>query len=455
MQDTRQIFSVKHLTRYIKDAFDLDEVLQDVWVRGELSNFVHHSRGHMYFTVKDEESKIKGVMFAGYNRYLKFIPKNGTRVLIRGSVSVYERDGQYQLYAKEMQPDGIGSLYMAFEQLKEKLEGEGLFAERWKKSIPAYPSRVGVITSPTGAAIRDIITTIRRRYPAADILLHPVAVQGEHAAPSICAAIRRMNERSDVDVLIVGRGGGSIEELWAFNEEAVARSIFASRIPVISAVGHETDFTIADFVADVRAATPTAAAEIAVPHMQEIQRHLEALSGRLSTSLRHQVRRLRERLERMQRSYVLRQPERHVMQYNQELDRLTQRLLRAGGTYHIQKQAQWKEMHRHLLQHNPAVAVQRASDRVADRTQRLHRAMEALLKEKGAQIDRHIDKLDALSPLKVMRRGYSLVFKQTEEGEQLVTTVAQAAEGERISVRLADGTLLCRVEETQKGETHG
>ncbi|MFT9848041.1 exodeoxyribonuclease VII large subunit [Aneurinibacillus sp. REN35] len=454
MQDTRQVFSVKHLTRYIKDAFDFDEVLQDVWVRGELSNFVHHSRGHMYFTVKDEESKIKGVMFAGYNRYLKFIPKNGTRVLIRGSVSVYERDGQYQLYAKEMQPDGIGSLYMAFEQLKAKLEEEGLFAEQWKKPIPSYPSRIGVITSPTGAAVRDIITTIRRRYPAADILLHPVSVQGEHAAPSICDAIKRMNELSDIDVLIVGRGGGSIEELWAFNEETVARSMYHSRIPIISAVGHETDFTIADFVADVRAATPTAAAEIAVPHMLEIGRHIDALNGRLSTSLRHQVRRLRERLERMQRSYVLRQPERHIMQYEQELDRLTQRLMRAGEHYHIQKQAQWREMHRHLLQHNPSIAVQRANDRVDDRKQRLQRSMGALLREKSGRLDRYIDKLDALSPLKVMRRGYSLVFKETSEGEKLVTTVEQAAEGEQVSVRLADGTLVCRIEETQKGETN-
>jgi exodeoxyribonuclease VII large subunit len=455
MQDTRQIFSVKDLTRYIKDTFDFDEVLQDVWIRGELSNFVHHSRGHMYFTVKDEECKIKGVMFAGYNRYLKFIPKNGTRVLIRGSVSVYERDGQYQLYAKEMQPDGIGSLYMAFEQLKEKLEAEGLFDEQHKKPIPAYPSCVGVITSSTGAAVRDIITTIRRRYPVANVLLYPVAVQGEYAVPSICHAIEQMNERQDVDVLIVGRGGGSIEELWAFNEEAVARSIFLSHIPVISAVGHETDFTIADFVADVRAATPTAAAEIAVPHIQELERRIEMLTGQLATSLRYQVRRLRERLERLQRSYVLRQPERHVMQYEQELDRLQQRLTRAARQYRIQKQAQWKEIHRHLLQYNPQVATQRAGERLVHQQQRLRRAMEIIMKEYKQQLGRQLDKLDTLSPLKVMRRGYSLVFKETEETEQLITTAEQASIGEKIAVRLADGELKCRVEEIQKGDNHG
>lgn len=455
MQDTRQIFSVKDLTRYIKDTFDFDELLQNVWVRGELSNFVHHSRGHMYFTVKDEESKIKGVMFAGYNRYLKFIPKNGTRVLIRGSVSVYERDGQYQLYAKEMQPDGIGSLYMAFEQLKEKLESEGLFDERHKKPIPLYPSRVGVITSPTGAAVRDIITTIRRRYPAANVLLYPVAVQGEHAAPSICRAIEEMNRRQDVDVLIVGRGGGSIEELWAFNEEAVARSIFRSQIPVISAVGHETDFTIADFVADMRAATPTAAAEIAVPHMQVLRRRIEELTGRLGTSLRYQVKRLRERLTRIQRSYVLRQPERYAMQYEQELDRLQQRLGRAARQYRIQKQAQWKEMHRHLLQYSPAVTTRLERERLDDRQKRLIRAMQMLIREKDQQLNRQLDKLDALSPLKVMRRGYSLVFQEAEGAERLVTSVEQTSVGEQVAVRLVDGTLTCRVEEMKKGENHG
>lgn len=455
MQDTRQIFSVRDLTRYIKDAFDFDEVLQNVWVRGELSNFVHHSRGHMYFTVKDEECKIKGVMFAGNNRYLKFIPKNGTRVLIRGSVSVYERDGQYQLYAKEMQPDGIGSLYMAFEQLKEKLEKEGLFDERNKKAIPRYPSRIGVITSPTGAAVRDIITTIRRRYPVANVLLYPVAVQGEHAAPSISRAINEMNERQDVDVLIVGRGGGSIEELWAFNEEVVARSISCSHIPVISAVGHETDYTIADFVADVRAATPTAAAELAVPHMQELHHRIDVLSGRIATSLRHQVKRLRERLERLQRSYVLRQPERHVMQYEQELDRLQQRLVRATEQYHIQKQARWKEMHRHLLQYNPTATIQRERERLHNRQERLERAMRMLVKEREQELVRQIGKLDALSPLKVMKRGYSLVFKEAEGKQNLVTAVGQTAVGEKVAVRLADGALICRVEETQKGDING
>ncbi|AMA72520.1 MULTISPECIES: exodeoxyribonuclease VII large subunit [Aneurinibacillus] len=448
MGDTRQIFSVKDLTRYIKDTFDFDEVLQNVWVRGELSNFVHHSRGHMYFTVKDEECRIKGVMFAGYNRYLKFVPKNGTRVLIRGSVSVYERDGQYQLYAKEMQPDGIGSLYMAYEQLKQKLETEGMFDAKHKKPLPLYPTKVGIITSPTGAAVRDIITTIRRRYPVAHVLLYPVEVQGEHAVPSICRAIDEMNKRHDIDVLIVGRGGGSIEELWAFNEEAVARSIFRSQIPIISAVGHETDFTIADFAADVRAATPTAAAELAVPHLQELHRQLETLKERMAVSLRYKVDRFRERLERVRNSYVLRQPDRRVMQCEQELDRLQERLVRAVRQYGMQKRAEWKEMHSRLLSRSPVAAAKRARERAESQWQRLQRVMQVLLREQTQRLDRQLARLDALSPLKVMRRGYSLVFK--EDGRRLIKSVNEATTGEQVAVRLSDGVLQCKVEDKHK-----
>ncbi len=240
--------------------------LQNVWVRGEISNFTHHTSGHMYFSLKDADSRLKCIMFASYNQKLAFIPREGAKVLACGNISVYERDGQYQFYVTQMQPDGIGSLFMAFEQLKKKLEAEGLFAPAAKKPIPRFPKAIGVITSPTGAAVRDIITTLQRRHPSVPVLLYPVLVQGKQAAPSIVKAIRDMNEMNEVDVLIVGRGGGSLEELWAFNEEIVARAIHASVLPVISAVGHETDFTIADFAADLRAATPTAAAELAVPH---------------------------------------------------------------------------------------------------------------------------------------------------------------------------------------------
>ncbi|MEV2648714.1 exodeoxyribonuclease VII large subunit, partial [Paenibacillus larvae] len=239
----RKILSVKELNRYMKMKLESDSVLQDVWVRGEISNFTHHSSGHMYFTLKDKDSRLKSIMFASQNQRLSFRPKEGTMVLARGNISVYERDGQYQFYVQQMQPDGMGNLYLAFEQLKKKLESEGLFALERKKPIPKYPKAIGVVTSPTGAAVRDIIITLQRRFPSVPVYLYPVLVQGAQAAPSITKAIDAMNRDGEVDVLIVGRGGGSLEELWAFNEELVARSIFASAIPVISAVGHETDFT--------------------------------------------------------------------------------------------------------------------------------------------------------------------------------------------------------------------
>jgi len=238
---TPQIWTVSQLTRCVKQLLERDPQLSDVWVRGEISNFTHHTSGHMYFTLKDSQSRIKVVMFASYNRFLRFLPKNGTKAIVRGSLAVYERDGVYQLYAREMQPDGLGSLYLAFQQLKEKLQAEGLFDPQRKRPLPAFPRTIGVVTSPTGAAVRDIVTTIRRRFPQAAIVIIPAIVQGEEAPASIEAAIRLSNRYERLEVLIVGRGGGSIEELWAFNDERVARAIAAARVPVISAVGHETD----------------------------------------------------------------------------------------------------------------------------------------------------------------------------------------------------------------------
>lgn len=454
MEKTRLIYSVKEITRRMKDLFEQNEDLQDVWVRGELSNFTHHSSGHMYFTIKDEGSRMKAVMFAGNNRYLRFIPKNGARVIIRGSITIYERDGQYQLYAREMQPDGIGSLYLAFEQLKEKLAQEGLFDPTHKKPIPVFPKTIGVITSPTGAAIRDIITTIRRRYPLGRVLLLPVLVQGEQAAGSISRAIQEMNRRMEVDVLIIGRGGGSIEELWAFNEEIVARSIFQSKIPVISAVGHETDFTISDFVADIRAATPTAAAEIAVPHLHELREKILRLQGRMSTAMKQQLRDQRNRLERAKKSYVFRQPGQQVYQYQQALDRLQDRLKGAMAQKSLGQRNRWKENYRMLLTFTPQAKLQGLAKQNEQIRHRLHRAMVTLWKDHARQTDHLIGKLDALSPLKVMGRGYALVF-QEEEKKTLVKSIGDVDPGKQILVRLHDGELTCTVNGKKEGDIHG
>lgn len=314
----KRYLTVTALTKYLRRKIETDKHLRNVWLQAEISNFSHHSRGHMYFTLKDENARLSAVMFSFQNKFLKFKPENGMKVLVKGEINVYEPQGQYQIYVQSMEPDGIGSLYLAYEELKKKLAKEGLFDEQRKKPIPSFPSHIGIITSPTGAAIRDILTTIERRFPFVKRTLLPVNVQGRQAAPSIVKAIERANA-SDFDVLIVGRGGGSIEELWAFNEEQVARSMSASNIPIISAVGHETDFTISDFVADLRAPTPTAAAELAVPSMIELHKHLTQLTSRLNYHLTQDVKRKKEQLAALENTYAFKYP----IQLNKQKEQLS------------------------------------------------------------------------------------------------------------------------------------
>lgn len=449
MQTSQRVLSVKDLTKYIKLKLEGDALLQDVWVRGEISNFTHHSSGHMYFTLKDDGGRVKCVMFASHNQRLAFIPKEGTRVIARGNVSVYDRDGQYQYYVTMMQPDGIGSLFLAFEQLKKKLEQEGLFDERRKRPIPRYPQTVGLITSPTGAAVRDMVTTLRRRYPAVRIVLYPALVQGKQAAASIAAAIEQMNRHGEADVLIVGRGGGSLEELWPFNEEAVARSIRASAIPIISAVGHETDFTIADFAADLRAATPTAAAELAVPHRIELQQQLDAYRRRLLIAARGRTERGRERLARLRRSPYLLQPRRQLVQPVQRLDRLQEQL-----RYHMQSKLRSATAALHaagrvLHGHNPRERARQAALTVERSRLALVRVARRIVRDKRLLLHSRIAELDALSPLKVMQRGYGLVY---DEQGSLVKSVRELAPGDSVAVRLGDGRANCVVQQLVEEE---
>lgn len=440
----RTILSIKELNRFIKMRLESSDLLQDVWLRGEISNFTRHSSGHMYFTLKDADSRIKSIMFASHNQKLAFLPREGSRVLARGSVSVYERDGQYQFYVREMQPDGIGALYLAYEQLKTKLEAEGLFSPERKRSIPKFPKAVGVITSPTGAAVRDIIITLQRRFPTVPVLLYPVLVQGTQAAPSIVRAIEAMNALAEVDVLIVGRGGGSLEELWAFNEEIVARSISRSRIPVISAVGHETDFTIADFVADLRAATPTAAAELAVPHQLELKRQLADYSQRLHQALHGGIQRRRDALNRLRRSPYMVSPQRQLLlPAAQRLDRMTaelamqmrQRLARAAESY--------MRLEGRMQARSPHAAVQAARQRTGAASRSLRLAMSRMTADRRQEWLARLRQLDALSPLKVMQRGYSLVYDENER--KVVNSINQVQIGDLIKVRLSDGKLNCHI----------
>src|SRR5690625_2481185 len=316
--------TVSALTKYIKRKIDMDSHLQNVWLKGEISNFNHHSRGHMYLTIKDDQSRVQSIMFAGNNRHLKFTPENGMNVLIRGDIGVFEPFGQYQLYIQEMEPDGIGSLYLAYEQLKEKLKKAGFFADAHKQKIPVYPKHIGIITSPTGAAVRDMLTTIKRRYPIVDVTIIPAIVQGSSAADSIKEAIETANNHH-YDLLIIGRGGGSIEDLWGFNEEIVAQAIFHSAIPIISAVGHETDHTISDFVADLRAPTPTAAAELAVPSKLELLDRNRSMKDSMTRALRGRIENEQKQLNRLKQSYAFRYPKNLLQQKEQELDKHTDR----------------------------------------------------------------------------------------------------------------------------------
>jgi len=398
-----EVISVAQLNHYVKALLEGDPRLASVHVSGEISNFTHHYQsGHMYMTLKDDGAAVRAVMFKWSASKLQFRPEDGMKVIVKARVSLYENTGGYQIYIDEMQPDGVGALQVAFEQLKKKLAGEGLFDENRKKPLPKYPSRVGVITSPTGAAVRDILNVLGRRYPLADVVFCPVLVQGDGAAPSIVDAIRRFNAINAVDVLIVGRGGGSIEDLWAFNEEIVARAVADSAIPVISAVGHETDFTICDFVADLRAPTPSAAAELAVPDAGRLLSFMDNVRARLSTATRNHISGASARLNLLKEKRCLSAPQYYTEEQSMRLDYLTRRFVAA------------------------------AQQQLGGADRRLAAAA---------------SKLDALSPLKVLGRGYSIGY--TADGGVL-DSVSRVQVGDTLHLKLADGTLHCEITEKQE-----
>ncbi|MDB5083141.1 MAG: exodeoxyribonuclease large subunit [Bacilli bacterium] len=447
------ILTIGELTRYIKARIDTDSNLQGCYIKGELSNFTRHSSGHLYFTLKDDTSRIKAVMFKGAARLLPFLPKDGMKVIARGSVSIFERDGSYQFYADEMQPDGLGSLHLAYEQLKQRLEAEGLFSLVRKRPLPKFPAAIGVITSPTGAAVRDIITTIRRRFPISSVLLYPVLVQGTGAAPSITRAIEEMNRLQEVQVLIVGRGGGSLEELWAFNEETVARAIYASGIPVISAVGHETDFTIADFVADVRAATPTAAAELAVPFLTDLQRGLEASTERLINRAQTMLGQHRKDLDKLGDSRGLTHPHLIVDRRRELIDHHARHLELSLTRQASGAKARVQEWILRLQAQLPTGRVRSLRERLEYLQMRATTASTNRYTLQQSRLDQLILGLNAYNPLGAMRRGYSLVYEANQGGKKanqvraprLVRKIQDVNLGDVVSVRLQNGWLECQV----------
>lgn len=438
--------TVKALTKYIKRKFDADPHLRNVYVKGELSNVKIHTSGHIYFTIKDDQTRMPAVMFAAQARSLKFKPESGMNVLLQGDVNVYEGSGQYQLYAQLMQPDGIGELFVAFEQLKEKLAKEGLFHPTRKKQIPKYPQKIGVITASTGAAIRDIVTTLSRRYPLAEVIIFPALVQGAGAAPSIVKALKRAHSYPDLDVCIVGRGGGSIEDLWAFNEEIVAREIANSTIPIISAVGHETDTTIADYVSDLRAPTPTAAAELAVPNQLDL---LERVSNRKSqmvsivTAILSQE---RKRLTRVMSAYPLAYPERLYRPFVERLTRANEQLERNGRTIFQQKQQHLAQQTMRLTLQNPQRMVLLHQKNVQASQQRLHMAAQKNVQTKGRSFSNMIQLLEALNPLKIMDRGYSLTY----QNDQVVKSIEDINPDQPLHIKLQDGVIIASIDSINK-----
>lgn len=443
--------TVSALTKYVKRKFDTDPHLKNIWLKGEISNFKHHSRGHMYLTIKDEHSRVQSVMFAGNNRRLKFRPENGMNVLIRGEISVFEPYGQYQLYIQQMEPDGIGSLYVAFEQLKEKLHKQGFFDDGVKKKLPTYPEHIGVITSPTGAAVRDIITTIKRRYPIVRTTVLPVLVQGTNAANSIKRAIEFANEQADFDVLIVGRGGGSIEELWSFNEEIVAQAIFHSKIPIISAVGHETDITISDFIADLRAPTPTGAAELAVPSQMELKDKISSLTRSLTRAITTTIGNSENHLKQLKEAYAFRYPEQLVVQKEQELDKQVERLEKSFSQFITTKQESLQHLNKRLINQHPKSHAARLEKELNQLTKQQTYFMKQIIEKKSNQFTSTIEKLTLLNPLETMKRGYAIPY--TSNGN-IINSTEKVEEHDNITIKLSDGTLACNVLEV-KEENHG
>lgn len=401
-RENAEIFSVSVLNEYIKNIFENNRTLSSVTVRGEISNFTNHRSGHLYFSLKDSDGQIRAVMFRSRAQGLKFMPESGMKVIIHGSVTVYPRDGSYQIYVSSMQPDGIGALYLAYEQMKARLAEEGLFDDIHKKPIPMYPRRIGVITSPTGAAVRDIINVTGRRYPMADIYLYPALVQGAGSEDSLVRALDYLDKSGLCDVIIIGRGGGSIEDLWSFNSEKLARRIFDAKTPIISAVGHETDFTICDFVSDMRAPTPSAAAEIAVPDRRELMMRVDQLDERLATALIRSVQRARERL-------------------NVLSDR--------AGAESVRRMLEGKRDEVNYLNEKSALLIR------------------SILQAKRDMLSSSAAKANALSPLSTLSRGYSVA----EKDNVVIKSVNELSKGDRLTLIMRDGTAVTEVVEI-KGE---
>ena len=440
--------SVSTLTRYLKMKFDRDPYLERVYLTGQVSNF-RKRPNHQYFSLKDEKAVIQATIWSGVYKKLGFELEEGMKVNVIGRVQLYEPSGSYSIVIEKAEPDGIGALAVQFEQLKKKLGEEGLFQDKFKQALPQFPKKIGVVTSPSGAVIRDIITTVSRRFPGVDILLYPTKVQGEGAAVEVAANIRRANEREDLDVLIIGRGGGSIEDLWAFNEEIVVRAIFESQIPIISSVGHETDTTLADFVADRRAATPTAAAELATLVTKlDLLGHLSQQQNRLANASSNRLSYQRERLHKLASSVIFRQPERLYDGYLQKLDQLILRLKQKIREYYSEEVQQVKILQHRLESLSPLRQVQRYQEQVRQQERLLRSNMAVIYDHKVAEAKRLSDALLMLDTSRIVARGYAIIQKN----ETVIEASEDIKEKDQLTILMRDGQVQVEVKDVKRQE---
>ena len=456
-------FSVSQINSYLKKKFNMDPKLKNIQVKGELSNYKSYANGHDYFTLKDENSQIKGVLYKGRKRNLEFEPKNGMKVIIKGSIEVYEKNGYYQLKANTIKKDGIGDLYIAFEKLKKKLQSEGLFDEEYKKEIPKYPKRIGVITAKTGAAIKDIITTINRRYPQCEIYVFSTLVQGDFAAPQIVSQLKK-SQKYDLDTIIIGRGGGSIEDLWPFNEEIVAREIFDCKIPIISAVGHETDFTISDFAADLRAPTPTAAAELAVPQTDELNNRIYQISKRLTKIIENKISNNKERLDNICKKQIIKNPESIYDIKQMHLDQLINNLDHSSKDIITKNKSKLQLLENNAVLKNPKNIYENKKTHLNNLIKNLNYSSKNIITEnknkleiiksskilknpndiknkKEERLIVNVDKLSILNPLLTLKRGYSIAKSK----DKVIKSVKDVESGDEVDIKVDDGTINTKV----------
>ena len=437
-----EYITISKINQYIKLMFDSDNALQRVYLKGEISNFKRHTSGHLYLTLKDEESRISAIMFRSAAAHLTFQPEDGMNVLVTGRISVYPAGGNYQIYIDKMEVDGLGNLYVEFEKLKKKLQQDGLFDPAHKKEIPKFPRKIGIVTAPTGAAIKDILSTIQRRFPLCETILFPALVQGVSAASDVARKIEIANTY-DIDVLIVGRGGGSIEDLWAFNEEIVARAIYNSHIPVISAVGHEVDITIADFVADRRAPTPTGAAEMAVPTVSEVKNIFALKKNTLSSIIKEKLTVASQELKKVKSSYILKNPMTLYEMKMQKLDALTDALNKDMTNYITQKKLELQSYQKSFVLQNPLNSYTKYFKDLENNQKVLKNKIEQILEKKTSDLQYVIQTLRLVNPLNILDKGFSLVKRDGH----IIKSSQEIKEKDLLDIRLHQGELKAEVKE--------